>query len=236
MLSIHMIELRLYGVMILLSILIGMGYIYLSLKEEIKKNKLILLYYLLYVVCAFLFGKYYTMITTGEFDIIKAGLSSYGGLLGVVFSSYVFERIIPLNNKLIKSSIISLPLVYGISKLACFFAGCCDGIPYTGLFNIVYPFQRNINQFPIQIVETISFILLFIIVNKMRNNKYISYITFILALVLKFSLDFFRYDHITIILSKNQIFSIVLFVVTLFLFIRKLIYEKKTITKIERHT
>ena len=42
MLSIHMIELRLYGVMILLSILIGMGYIYLSLKEEIKKNKVLL--------------------------------------------------------------------------------------------------------------------------------------------------------------------------------------------------
>ena len=236
MISIHMIELRLYGIMILLSIIIGMGYIYFSLKEDIKKNKLILLYYLLYIVCALMFGKYYTMITTGYYDIIKVGLSSYGGLLGVIFASYVFERIIPLNNKLIKSSIISLPLVYGISKLACFFGGCCDGIPYNGIFNIVYPFQRNINQFPIQIVETISFILLFIIVNKMRNNKYISYITFILAVVLKFSLDFLRYDHINIILSKNQIFSIVLLGITLVLFIRKLILEKKTITKIERHT
>ena len=51
----------------------------------------------------------------------------------------------PSNKTFIKGAIISLPLIYSISKLACFFAGCCFGLPYDGLFSVTYTSRGNVN-------------------------------------------------------------------------------------------
>ena len=152
---------------------------------------------------------------------MKVGFSSYGGLIGVVVSALIFEKIIDMKGKLIKHAIISLPLVYGLTKIACFLVGCCYGIPFNSWFSVTYPEGLNIKLFPIQIVETIMFLILFVIVNKNKNNKNISYYTLMIVAILKFLLDFLRYDHLKVLLTFNQYFSIVLLVITLGIFIYK---------------
>lgn len=77
---------------------------------------------------------------------------------------------------------------------------------------MIYPHKLNIPVFPIQLSETICFMIIFILCIINRKNKYITEITIITCAIAKFLLDFLRYSHIGIILSVNQIVSI-LFVI-----------------------
>lgn len=209
-----------YGIILLISISVSLFYIYRMLKKENIKDKNIYLYILLYGIFAIVFGKIYTIVTSNfKYNIIDAGLSSYGGLVGVILASIIFEAIVPTNKKIIKYTIISLPLTYGIGKIACFVAGCCYGIPYNGIFNVIYKDDLNIGLFPIQLLETIVFIIIFIICNKLKNNKNIIYITIFISTIAKFLLDFLRYEHINKIITTNQIFSIVILIVLLIIII-----------------
>ena len=213
------LKISLYAIIIVLSIIIGMIYVYKSIRKEGVKEKEVLLYFIMYISFALVFGKLYTMFTSKGVNIITAGLSSYGGLIGVVIASIIFEMMLPLKGVVKKYSILSLPLVYGLSKIACFISGCCSGIPYEGLFKVKYPHMLNIWQFPIQIVETIVCLLLFFICSKYKNNKNINYIVLIFVSIIKFSLDFLRYDHVKISITSNQIFSIILLVATIIVYL-----------------
>lgn len=214
----------LYGIIIVLSIFIGLFYIFGNLKKEGYYNKKILLFILLFIPCSFMFGKIYTLMTNPEQkSIITVGLSAYGGLIGVIIASIIFEYIIPTNKNIVKYSVLSLPLIYGLTKIACFISGCCYGIPYNGPLYVIYPDGLNIPQFPVQITETIVSLLVFIICHKLKNNKYIIYITLLLTSFVKFSLDFLRYDHLTKVITPNQIFSIILIIITIIMFL----YEKR---------
>lgn len=209
-----------YGIILLIAISLGLFYVYRMLKKENIKDKNIYLYILLYGLFAIVFGKLYTIVTSNfKYNMLNAGLSSYGGLIGVVLSCIIFELILPTNKKIIKYTIISLPLTYGIAKIGCFIAGCCNGIPYDGIFKVIYRDGLNIGQFPVQITETIVFIIIFLICNKLRNNKNIIYITALISTIAKFLLDFLRYEHINKILTTNQIFSIIIVIVLTIIFI-----------------
>ena len=212
--KIHEIHFPLYGIIILLSLIVGMLYIYKSLKKEKINDKRIFLFFFMMIVFALFFGKYYTLIASSETkSFFKAGLSSYGGLIGVVISAFYFEKLLPSDKKIIKYSILSLPLIYGLSKIACAVVGCCGGIPYNGLFNITYVDVQNIKQFPIQALEVIVFLIIFLICNRNKDKKYISYLTMILAALFKFLLDFLRYEHVSKLITVNQIFSIILIII-----------------------
>ena len=130
--------------------------------------------------------------------------------------------------KIIKYTILSLPLVYGLTKIACFIVGCCGGIPYEGIFKIKYVDVLNIWQFPIQIIEVIIFLLIFIICHLLKKNHNINYIVMVLVAIFKFMLDFLRYDHVNILITRNQIFSIILLFVTIIIYI---ISKSKRFTK-----
>lgn len=216
---IHRINFPCYGIIIVFSVIIGMLYIYLNLKKDGYKNKQILLYFIMYIAFAFICGKMYTVLAYGENDILSSGLSAYGGLIGVVIGSIIFERILPTDGKIIEYTILSLPLVYGLTKIACFIVGCCGGIPYDGIFKIKYVDVLNIWQFPIQIVETIIFLLIFIVCHFSKKNNNINYIVMILVSTFKFLLDFLRYDHINTLITRNQMFSIILLFITIIAYI-----------------
>ena len=216
---INNINFPIYGIIVVLSIFTGMIYVYISLKKDGFKDKNIFLYFLLYITFSFTFAKIYTIFTTGmNISFLKAGLSSYGGLIGIILAAITFEKILPTNNQIIKYSIISLSLIYGLSKSACFIVGCCYGIPYDGLFSVTYTSGLNIPLFPIQLLETIVFLIIFLILHKIRNNKNIIYISIILCSIFKFLLDFFRYDHVNKIITTNQIFSIILLIIIFIIF------------------
>ena len=165
------------------------------------------------------------MFITKESDIVKAGLTSYGGAIGVITSAMIFEKIVPTNYKVLKYSILSLPLVYGLSKLGCFFAGCCYGIPYQGPFHVSYPDVLEKTVFPIQLLESILFIILFFLLNHTKNKKNIIGITILASAILKFCLDFLRYDHTKYGITPNQIMSIL---IVIFIVIIGIIKKKKT--------
>lgn len=218
-----------YGVVIVFSILIGMIYIYYNLIKHGYKNKQILLYFIMYISFAFVCGKIYTVFAYGKDNILTAGLSAYGGLIGVVVASIIFEKILSTDGKIIKYTILSLPLVYGLTKIGCSIVGCCGGIPYEGIFKIKYVDALNIWQFPIQIVETIVFLLMFFICHFISKNKNIDYIVLILVSFLKFMLDFLRYEHIDILITKNQIFSIMLLFATIIVYVFKCILNCRNV-------
>ena len=211
-----------YGIIILCSIISSLVYIYLNLKKENINNKNVFLYILMYISFAIVFGKLYTVITDpNQSNIFTAGLSSYGGLIGVVISSIIFEKILPTDNKIIKYTIISLPLTYGISKIGCFIAGCCYGIPYDGILSVTYVDGLNIKLFPIQFLEVVVFLIIFMICNKLKDKKNIIYITLFLVSIFKFLLDFLRYDHIKKLITVNQIFSLILLIVVIIILVYK---------------
>jgi len=224
------IAVNLYGIIIILSIFISAFYIAKSLKKEGYKDRNIYLYFMMYISFALVFGKIFTLVTNqSAANLLTAGLSAYGGLIGVILAAIIFEKILPMNNEIIKYTIISLPLTYALTKIACFITGCCGGIPYEGFLYVIYPQGLNIPQFPIQIIETIVFLVVFLVCHKLRKNKNVLYITIIAGAIIKFLLDFLRYDHITKIITINQIFSVLLVLITIMVLIYQNITKKQKI-------
>ena len=183
--------------------------------KRITNNKTVYLYLIMFIVTSLFFGKFFGYLSDiNNSNLFTSGLSSYGGLFGIILSSIIFEYIYPLDKKLIKLSIIVLPLMYSIGKIGCFLAGCCYGIKYTGLFSIRY-INSNVSYFPIQLVESIIFFILFLILNKNKEKKHILYISILVCSLSKFFLDFLRSEHN--IFSITNIFSILLIIISIIL-------------------
>ena len=116
--------------------------------------------------------------------------------------------------------------MYGISKIGCFLAGCCYGIKYNGPLSITYKYSlsapKNISLLPIQIIETITFILIYLYISKKKKeNKNIIGITLLLCGLSKFLLDYLRMNHIDKILTVNQIVSIPFIIIGLILYFKE---------------
>lgn len=214
--------LPLYGPIIIFSIIIGSIYIYQSLKTEKLNTENIKLYIIMYIVFSLLFGFMYDNIIYKKF-----GLSSYGGAIGVITAAIIFEMISPSNKLILKYTILSLPLVYGLSKISCFISGCCYGIPCNCIISVIYKDRIDTPLFPIQLIESIVFILLFLILNKYKSNKKIIYYTIVTSSTLKFVLDFFRYNHLNNLITINQILSIIFDIFVVIILIYKKYKDKK---------
>ena len=213
---INEIKFPIYGTCIILSILIGSIYIYLNLKKEgIKKEYL--LYFILLLFAFSIFGSFIlTRLLTNT-----NGLTSYAGAISVIICAYIFDKIVPCNHAYLKYSIISLPLIYAVGKIGCFLVGCCYGLPYNGILSVTYTNGLNMPLFPVQITETVVFIILFLILNLLKKSNNIIELTIIICALSKFALDFLRYEHISTAISKNQIISIVFIVVAIISMIKK---------------
>lgn len=214
------VDIPIYGFFILLSFIIGMifDYIYLR-KNKIDKEK-INLFILMQVVYGVFGGVLLNSILNR--NISQIGLSSYGGAIGILIATIIFEKMNKSKGIFIKIATLSLPLIYSISKLACFFSGCCYGIPYDGVLSVIYSNGLNIPLFPVQLVETIVFLGVFIFCICLRKNKSIIEITLILSAICKFLLDFLRYSHINQCISVNQMISMGFVVVGVVLYRRKM--------------
>ena len=226
---INKINFPLYGIIILISFLMGsiFNYIYLS-KNEIEKRH-IFLFTFMSIAYSIFGGINLHSLTTKNYSIFNIGLSSYGGAIGIILAAIIFDKMCHSNGIYLKSSIMSLPLIYSISKLACFFAGCCYGIPYSGIFSVTYPSGLNIPLLPIQLIETIVFFIVFLCCILFRNNKNIITITLILSALAKFTLDFFRYSHLNETISINQWISIAFIIIGLVLILKNKILKNSKV-------
>lgn len=204
----------LYSIMIILSFIVGLFVqYYFNVKRGINKNtsrKLILISPVMSVIGA-------VLLTYYSSDKQYFGFSSIGGLVGMYMAtliSAIIERKKGEVKIMLENCTFALPLMYSISKIGCLFAGCCNGIEYSGFLSLHYigDTGTDMTVFPVQLIETIVFFIIFvvgIVLYKMHSRKSV-YVTFGLSVSAKFILDIFRESHNGKVLSFNQILCLVL--------------------------
>lgn len=216
-------KIRLYAIFIIASIIIGLIIVYINSKKyDLRKDKALAL--LFYIVIGVAIGsKYFSFFSDPEkynnsFDFFKIGSSAYGAVIGVAIMLLLYS--FQYKDKIKTLCYIvspSLPLMYAIGKIGCFFGGCCYGIDYNGPFKVVYNYSQSAPKgeslFPIQLLESIVFFVLFIYAFYIVKNKKEDDMKFGRLIVLcgcaKFFLDYLRMSHIGKLLSINQIVSII---------------------------
>lgn len=214
---------HLYAILLIASLLIGLFIPGVKLaKAGIRKDVLVCVG-LLNLMLALFFGKIYTMISEGSLNVLRTGFSSLGGLIGFLAGTYIFYFICDKDKRILENYILSLPLIYAISKMGCFFAGCCHGMEYSGIFCVRYDVgsacRVESDVFPVQLAETVVFLGIYLLFSfkKMVNNKVT--VILLVSAVAKFSLDFFRYSHMGKIVTSNQIVCVVIIILCIALFV-----------------
>ena len=146
------------------------------------------------------------------------GLNATGGAAGMLIGSLIFSIITPEYRwDYFTAYILALPLMYGIGKIGCSFAGCCAGIQYSGPFAITN--NLGIKIFPIQIVEVIVFLGAFAVSFYYElKGKYEPFVAAIIYSLIKIVLDFLRDTHSTKMFTPNQYFCLI---VIIFCFVHK---------------
>lgn len=229
------INFPIYSTLIVLSLGICFLFNYIFLRSNKVEKNIVLLSLITAITFIFVGGKLFTIITNLNEDInlITAGLSSYGGAIGLIISVYIFNKIYNKRKEIMYTSyILSLPLTYSIAKFACFAVGCCHGINYNGIFSVQYEKWNYVNMFPIQLVESIIFLTIFciiLILYKKYKYKYCIELTVISSALSKFVLDYLRASHINKILSVNQIISLIFIILFSISWIKKIPNNKKCI-------
>ena len=213
-------DLQIYSICIFISFILNIIVICL-----LNKNKDRLIYYMLiYENIGFIYGgKLFTYLTNlnkyDSFDFLRIGFSSLGSLIGGILFLILFCIQFKRNIKETLTLFIKLiPLMYAVGKLGCFLVGCCYGIKYNGPFSIVYNYASNdingIRLFPVQLVESIVFMIIFILIMKKKVNVYK---TIFICSLSKFLLDALRFKSNNMILSVNQIGCLIIMVISLIL-------------------
>ena len=89
------------------------------------------------------------------------------------------------------------------------------------MFSVTYSSGLNIPLIPVQLIETIIFMIIFVICVLLQNNRKIAGITIVLSAMAKFLLDFLRYNHLEEKISLHQIISIVFIIIGIYLIIKR---------------
>lgn len=165
-------------------------------------------------------------------NLMLAGFVFYGGLIGGLVFVFLGGKIHKINTQeYIRKFIFLIPLIHGFGRIGCHMAGCCYGRPYHGAFAIVFPENSyalpGVKLFPIQITEaillfTIAFIMIYL--GEKKNFYYTVEFYFIVYGIVRFILEFARYDEIRGIymgLSTSQWISLVLIIIAVGMIIKK---------------
>ncbi len=149
-------------------------------------------------------------------------------IIGIFISTLIFNE---KNDHIITSFIVSAPLMYGIAKIGCFMAGCCHGKEYFGPLAVTYHNKYEGTYFPIQIVESVVYILIFVIslllTLKMKNKIHVIAVIFAIILPVRFITEYFRYYNEGTLISKDQIIVLIAAAITAILVIIRYIIFKR---------
>ena len=165
-------------------------------------------------------------------NITDAGFS----LLGTIIASTItliwylhVKKLSALN--IIDRIVIYIPLVYGISRLGCFFAGCCYGIPTDLPWALTYSNSDvvapcHIPLHPTQLYSALGGFLIFIFMYYIANNYYkktgqLFGIYFFLTGFERLLVDFLRSDRIMITktISTSQMIALFCIILGIAIFI-----------------
>lgn len=111
----------------------------------------------------------------------------------------------------------AITIGHALGRVGCFFAGCCYGKPYDGIFSVKFP---NVAErvHPTQLYEAVFLLLLFgvmsfLLLKKVKAYKYNFEIYLVAYGIARFLIEFFRGDDrgsVGIALSPSQMTSILL--------------------------
>lgn len=205
-----------YPILILSALAAGLLLQYHLHKKRGIEKRLAQLSILSCIVFSIACGFGLTLLTSG-FRFV--GLSSMGGLLGMYLGNMGIGLLAKKNYYtaiMAENCTIVLPAVYSISKIGCFLAGCCEGIPYQGWGAVSYDHTAPV--LPVQMIETIVFFILFLLgmVQQRKHNRNIAPILMVTASVTKGILDCFRASHIGCVVSVTQGFCVITAIIGLF--------------------
>lgn len=162
-------------------------------------------------------------------DALSGGFVFYGGLLGAIIGYYIYCRKYKIDFiKLMDLIAPSIPIIHGIGRIGCFFAGCCYGKHYDGPLHIVFENSaaapNGVPLFPIQPVESIcnitAGIVLLIYAKRIRKPGQVTGSYLVYYSIMRFILEFLRGDisrGFILNLSTSQIFSLILLPIGLYL-------------------
>ncbi len=243
LLKIGKFELHTYGLMMMLSFLVG---IYFSVKkakkEGVDPNSIVDL--VIVIIISSLIGArlLYVMFHFNEFsnnllDIINplqsdgsigiAGMSILGGILMASIASYVFlkKRKLPVL-KVFNFMVPMVALGIGITRIGCFFQGCCFGQECNLPFGVVFPAGSpagfsfpDIPLYPTQLFASAAGFIIFGLLIWSSSIERFKDKTFVLFMILlgisRIIVDIFRYREESVrifnlfgqVISTNQIIS-----------------------------
>ncbi len=174
------------------------------------------------VTLAILGGRILHVISEREFynnfwDMLKiwdGGLSSLGAAIALIIYLPITlaRRKIPIFPVMDLAGIYG-PLLHSITRIGCFFAGCCWGCKTEVMWAITYtnldlPGPLNIPIHPTQIYSSIAYFCIFLFTRYMYKNIYrypghIAMVYLMLMSLERFCLDFFRGER-SLSLNKNS--------------------------------
>lgn len=233
-----------YGLIIVFGIIIGsiVAILYFSKFNKIKKDDV--LYSILYGIIGIVVGaKILYLLTNIQLlirskdivstflQMLSGGFVFYGGLIGGILGIFIYAKQFKIEFKPLLLTIVpTIPLVHSIGRIGCLLAGCCYGMEYNGIGAITFHNSliapNEISLFPIQIIECICNLLIFMILTITYKKDTGTYKTVglycILYSIVRFTLEFFRGDLIRGIyfgLSTSQWISILLLILGIIIFI-----------------
>ncbi|MBO7449868.1 MAG: prolipoprotein diacylglyceryl transferase [Clostridiales bacterium] len=201
-----------YGLMIVLSVLIGFCNAVILMRRSKVSWQTIALTCMLTIMCTMVCSCMASVsITEGGISFSFSGLGAgVGMIIGIFISTLIFNE---KNEHIMSSFIVSAPLMYGIAKIGCFMAGCCHGKEYTGPLAVTYHNKYEGTYFPIQIVESVIYLLIFVIslvlTVKMKNKIRVIAIIFAIVLPVRFITEYFRYYNEGKLISPDQIIVLI---------------------------
>jgi len=162
--------------------------------------------------------------------IMQGGFVFYGGLIGGLLMIFLAGKVHKIKvTAYITDFIFLIPFIHAFGRLGCFFAGCCYGRPYDGIGAVVFPEETyglaGVKLFPVQLVEAFFLMIIALIILFLQIKldwKYTAETYLILYAILRFILEYERYDAIRGIyggISTSQWISILMVVVAVTSFI-----------------
>ena len=203
---------------------------FIMTKSGVRKLVALLSVFTNFVSCLY-FSYLFTVFTSQDISeqLKRISFSSMGGLIGVAVGVIVLGCVFKeYRTSVIKAYALVIPLMYSISKIGCFMAGCCYGIEYSGIFSVKYSGSiascTEKELFPVQFAESLIFMVIFILgillEYKFKNKNTVPILAIISALS-KGLLDFLRHSHVNGVISVNQVSCLIVLVLAIvYIFMR----------------
>lgn len=199
-------------------------------------------------VFAFLSQLLMTYCTTGIWNwkdsFLHSGIVYFGGLLGYITMLKILCQFRERSWHEISNAVaVAIPLFHAFGRIGCFFGGCCYGkeieSPIAIPYRIVMEDGIWINRIPIQLIEALFELILFIILlvlyqrklryGNVRDGKLLLYYLFYYS-IWRFVIEFWRGDTqrgVFYGISFSQLISIAILFVCIIKFAK--IYRRKII-------